>query len=90
MGFKKIVARGDFWKSVALLGISFLLIYNLISMLFEYGGFEIARFFEERTEDGKLFRFILGQLIAAFIYGFIFSYGQFRMKEKKEASEEEK
>ncbi len=90
MGLKTIVARQGFWKSVILLGISFLFIYNLVSILFEYGGFEIARFFKERTADGKLFRFIIGQFIAAFIYGFIFSYGQYRMKEKKEASEEEK
>ena len=83
MSFKSIVSQKSFWKSVILLGVSFLIIYNFVSMLFEYGGFEVTTFFRERTEDGKLFRFILGQVFAAFAYGFIIAFGQFKMKEKE-------
>ncbi|HEY9184581.1 MAG TPA: hypothetical protein VIM94_04590 [Salegentibacter sp.] len=83
MGFKSIVSQKSFWKSVILLGVSFLLIYNFVSMLFEYGGFEITTFFKERTEEGKLLRFILGQFFAALAYGFIIAFGQFKMKEKE-------
>jgi len=79
-----MVSERPFWKSVFWLGLSFLVLYNVITMLFEYGGFQFTRFFEERTGDGKLVRFIMGQLIAAFLYGFILSFGQFRSKEKKE------
>ncbi|MDR9457965.1 MAG: hypothetical protein RI572_11205 [Salegentibacter sp.] len=85
MGFKSIVSQKSFWKSVILLGVSFLVIYNFVSMLFEYGGIEIATFFRERTEDGKLFRFILGQFVAALAYGFIIAFGQFKMKEKEDS-----
>ncbi|MCM8569001.1 hypothetical protein NE848_06400 [Gramella jeungdoensis] len=83
MGFKSIISQKRFWKSVLWLGLTFLVLYNVISMLFEYGGFAFAEFFEERTSDGKLFRFIFAQILAAFLYGFILAFGQFRSKEKK-------
>lgn len=83
MSFKSIVRQKSFWKSVMLLGISFLVIYNFVVMLFEYGGFEIGAFWEDRTGNGKLPRFILGQVVAALLYGFIIAFGQFRMKEKE-------
>lgn len=54
-------------------------------MFFQYGGFEVERFFRERTADGKLFRFIFGQLASGFVYGLIIAYGQFRIKEKEES-----
>lgn len=84
MRLKEIVSLRSFWKSVFWLGLSFLVLYNVISILFEYGGFAFGQYFRERTEDGKLIRFIIGQLLAAFLYGFILSFGQFRGKEKKE------
>lgn len=84
MKFKEMIAKKAFWKSVVLLGVGFLIVYNLVSMLFEYGGFNFSRFFTERTENGKLFRFILGQLLAAFSYGFIIAFGQFKMRGKKD------
>ncbi|TRO64074.1 hypothetical protein [Christiangramia sabulilitoris] len=84
MQFKSIISQNAFWKSVFWLGLSFLILYNVISMLFEYGGFEFRAFFEERTANGKLIRFIIGQLLAAFLYGFILAFGQFRGKQKKD------
>ena len=84
MQFKSIVSQKAFWKSVFWLGLSFLVLYNVITMFFEYGGFAFADFFEERTRDGKLIRFIIGQLLAAFLYGFILAFGQFRGKQKKD------
>ncbi|MDX1542989.1 MAG: hypothetical protein R3214_03510 [Christiangramia sp.] len=83
MRFKSVISQKKFWKSVFWLGLSFLVLYNVITMLFEYGGFAFAEFLEERTADGKLFRFIIGQFLAAFLYGFILAFGQFQSKEKK-------
>ena len=80
-----MISKKAFWKSVLLLGVGFLIVYDIVSMLFEYGGFHFEAFFTERTEDGKLFRFIVGQFLAAFVYGFIISFGQFRGKKNKEA-----
>lgn len=85
MTMKEMLSRWAFWKSVILLGLSFLVIYNLVSMLFEFGGFQVGSFLRERTRDGKWFRFLLGQLLASFAYGFIIAFGQFRAKEKKDA-----
>lgn len=84
MRFKSIVNKRAFWKSVFWLGLSFLVLYNLITIFFEYGEFAFVTFFKERTGDGKLIRFIIGQLLAAFAYGFILAFGQFQSKEKKD------
>lgn len=84
MTFKTMISRRAFWKSVFWLGLSFLVLYNVISIFFEYGSFAFERFFRERTENGKLVRFIIGQFLASFLYGFILSFGQFRGKEKKD------
>lgn len=83
MKFKSIISQRSFWKSVFWLGLSFLILYNVITIFFEYGEFDFETFFVERTGDGKLIRFIIGQLLAAFLYGFILAFGQFRGKEKK-------
>lgn len=85
MKLKEMISKKAFWKSVLLLGLGFLIVYDIVSMLFEYGGFYFKTYFTERTEDGKLFRFIAGQFLAAFVYGFIISFGQFRGKNKKDA-----
>ena len=84
MKFKAIVSKRSFWKSVLWLGLSFLVLYNVITIFFEYGEFAFMTFLKERTADGKLFRFIIGQLLASFLYGFILAFGQFRGKEKKD------
>ena len=83
MSFKSIVSRKKFWRSVFWLGLSFLILYNAITIFFEYGEFAVVTFFKERTAEGKLIRFIIGQILASFLYGFILAYGQFRSKEKK-------
>lgn len=80
---KAFLKMTAFWKSVFWLGLSFLIIYNIITMLFEYGGFHFTEFFDDRTENGSWLRFILAQLVGGFIYGFILAFGQFHMKQKK-------
>lgn len=87
MAFKRIVSDTAFWKSVAGMGIAFAIIYHLISMLFEYGGFEFSKFFEEKLAQGNWVQFILGTIIGALVYGFIISYGQFSSKIKKQERE---
>lgn len=88
MAFKKIVRDKAFWKSVVVLGLAFALIYQFVSMLFDYGGLDFSAFYEDKLEGTKWVRFIIGTLLAAFLYGFIISYGQFRSKIKKREREE--
>lgn len=87
MGFKKIVRDRAFWKSVFFLGLIFAIIYQFISMLFDYGGLDFSSFYEDKLGGSRWIRFAIGTLLAAFVYGFIVSYGQFLSKIKKERRE---
>ncbi|MDT0645382.1 hypothetical protein RM545_01665 [Zunongwangia sp. F260] len=84
MGFKSIVSQRKYWKSVVVLGLIFAILYNLISILFEYGGFAFENYYNDHIAGDKLLRYILAQLGAALFYGVIVAYGQFRSKEKRE------
>ena len=87
MAFKRIVKDNAFWKSVVGMGVAFAIIYHFISMLFEYGGFEFSKFFEDKFSDGNWVQFVLGTILASLVYGFIISYGQFSSKIKKQERE---
>lgn len=87
MAFKKIVKEKAFWKSVVVLGLAFALIYQFVSMLFDYGGLNFSAFYEDKIAGARWIRFVIGTLLAAFLYGFIISYGQFRSKIKKQERE---
>lgn len=87
MAFKKIVRDRKFWRSVAVTGIAFVIIYHFIAMLFEHGSFAFAEYFGERFKEGRWLRTLIITLLAGFVYGFLFSYGQFRSQVKKEGRE---
>lgn len=87
MAFKKIINDGRFWKMVILQGLAFALIYQVITMLFDYGGFNFSAYHEDKLSGGRWMKFVAGTLFAAFVYGFIISYGQFRGRIKKEERE---
>lgn len=84
MAFKKIVKDKTFWKSVVFLGLAFAIIFQFVSMLFDYGGIDFNAFYRDKLEGNKWIRFGIGMLVAAFIYGFIISYGQFVSKIKRD------
>lgn len=84
MSFKSIVSQKKYWRSVVILGLIFAVLYNLISILFEYGGFAFEAYYSDYIAGGKWPRYVLAQLGAALFYGLIVSYGQFRSKEKRE------
>tara|TARA_R100000935_G_scaffold19234_1_gene36912 strand:+ start:6269 stop:6535 length:267 start_codon:yes stop_codon:yes gene_type:complete len=87
MNFKKVVQAKGFWKSVVGMGIGFIIVYHIITMLFNFGGFHFSEYFELNLTEDRWFRFVFGSILSAFIYGFIISYGQFSMKLKKEERE---
>ncbi|HSP39959.1 MAG TPA: hypothetical protein VLN46_00900 [Gillisia sp.] len=84
MAFKKIINDRAFWKSVVFLGLAFAIIYQFVSMLFDYGGIDLNAFYEDKLAGDNWIRFIIGLLAAAFIYGFIISYGQFVSKIRRD------
>lgn len=87
MAFKKIVQDKTFWRSVILLGLAFAVIYQFVSMLFDYGGIDLNAFYQDKLAGDNWIRFTIGLLVAAFIYGFIISYGQFVSKIKRDKRE---
>ena len=87
MAFKKIVGDRAFWKSVVIMGLVFAIIYQFISMLFDYGGLDFNAFYEDKMAGTRWIRFVLGTLVAAFLYGFIITYGQFVSRIKREKRE---
>lgn len=84
MAFKKIMQDKTFWRSVILLGLAFAIIYQFVSMLFDYGGIDLNAFYEDKLAGDNWIRFTIGLLVAAFIYGFIISYGQFVSRIKRD------
>lgn len=84
MAFKKIVNDKKFWLMVVLQGLAFALIYQIITMLFDYGGFDFSQYHEDKLSGGRWIKFLAGTLLAAFVYGFIITYGQFSSRIKRE------
>ena len=84
MKFKEIMSRKKYWKSVAILGFLFVLIYNIVMMVIDYGGLAFKEYYQDRMADGKMITFVVGQVLGMIVYGMIVSYGQFRRKEKEQ------
>lgn len=83
MTLKKIMKMPTFWKSVGMLGILFIIIYNIINLGFSYG-FDTSAFVEENLKPPYLLRFILANVIGGLLYGFIMTYFKFKSKLKEE------
>lgn len=75
--FKRVIAYKGFWKSVAVLGLVYMLV--LFFMQWAMVGFSNELFFEK-----NLFLFIVSFFFAGFICGFAVSYGKFWGKLKQE------
>lgn len=82
MLFQKIFKLKAFWKSVLVLGIGFVIVYNLFTMIIEFGGFDFSGFYDKKLADGKWIRLVLASVFSAFVYGLIIAYGKFYMKLK--------
>ncbi|MFC6858345.1 hypothetical protein [Zunongwangia atlantica] len=82
MKFKEIMSSKKYWRSVVILGFLFVLIYNIVMMVIDYGGFAFKDYYQDRMADGKMITFVVGQVLGMLVYGMIVSYGQFRRKEK--------
>ena len=87
MNFKKTIQTKGFWKSVAGMGIAFVIVYHIITMLFAFGGFQFSEYFEFNFTEERWMRFVFGSILSGFIYGFIITFGQFSIKQKKEERE---
>jgi len=83
MSFKKIIKMPTFWKSVAMLSILFIIIYNIINLGFSFS-FNFSAYAESNLQQPYLFRFIIANVIGGFLYGFIMTYFKFKSRLKEE------
>ncbi|MCG2418498.1 hypothetical protein K8089_05635 [Aequorivita sp. F47161] len=74
--FKRVLNTKGFWKSVFSLALAFGLIFTIIKWAIE--GFDLAFF----TDRNPLW-FFLTLIVAAFVYGFLVTFGKFRAKLKE-------
>jgi len=87
MNFKNVVNAEGFWKSVAGMGLSFIVVYHIITMLFTFSGFDFSAYFDLNLSEERWMRFVFGSILSGFLYGFIITFGQFSIKQKKEERE---
>lgn len=80
---KDVIAVKGFWKSVLILGLVFIVVYNAIDLLFSYG-FSWSAFAADKLTGENAYRFIIASLLGGFIYGFIVVFLQFRSRLKRE------
>ena len=75
--FQKIIKHPRFWRSVVLLGFSFVFLFLIVKWILE--GFSFSFITQERPV-----KFLLVTLLAGFAYGFFVTYGKFwrQFKEK--------
>ncbi|WP_121667060.1 hypothetical protein [Mesonia aquimarina] len=86
MNVKEVTTTKGFWKSVLILSLLFILIYNIITCGFNYD-FNFAAFFDAKFNQASIFRFIIANLIGGFCYGFIIVFLQFRGRLKRAEKE---
>lgn len=76
--FKQIVYLRAFWKSVLGLALAFIVVYNLIMVIFD--GFTFQPLIDKATYQPV--RFFIANIVSGVFYGLIISYFQFRKKMK--------
>ena len=74
--FKKISSSKAFWKSVAGLALAFIVVYNLIMVIFD--GFTFQPLIDKATNQPL--RFFIANIVSGIIYGLIIGYFQFSKK----------
>ncbi len=79
-----MLSSKQYWKSVAILGLLFLVVYNVVMMFVDYGTLAFQEYFANRTADGKLVKFIITQVAGMIVYGMFVTYGQFRRRDKEQ------
>jgi hypothetical protein len=73
--FKNVLNHKGFWKSVISLAIVFAIVFTIIKWAIDGFSFSFI------TENDPI-RFILGVILAGFVYGFFVTFGKFRNKLK--------
>lgn len=74
--FAKIFSLKSFWTSVLIFAVAFIILFNLIRILFEFS-FDFGGYFKFYSEEGRLTSFIVANLIGGLIYGILTAFYRF-------------
>lgn len=84
--FLSVISAKGFWKSVVILAIGFIFIYNVVDVWFGYD-FDWSLYLENRFAKDNLLRFFVANILSGFVYGFVVTFLKFRGKIKKDNAE---
>ncbi len=83
--FKEIISSKEYWKSVLVTGLMFIIIFSLIMVIFQYS-FNLEEFSQQNLKDGKWMRYLISRIIGGLIYGCFMGYVVHRNKAIKDKS----
>lgn len=67
--FKQIISAKKFWKSVIIMSVAFIFLFNLVRIAIEFG-FSFSDFWAAHSEPQMLPYFVVFNLFSGFVYGF--------------------
>lgn len=77
----KIIKAKGFWKTVVVFTTIFILVMNLVRVGMAYG-FDFSKFYENEIA-GKLFMFLVSNVLIWFVLGFVLTYFNFKRAMEK-------
>lgn len=80
--FTEIISSKKYWKTVAFIGIGFIIIFSIIEHLMRYGGLSLDTFIEERISEGRWIRYFISHIAGGLMYGMIMGY-YFELRKRK-------
>lgn len=84
--FQRVISAKGFWRSVIVLAIGFIFIYNIVDVWFGFD-FDWSKYAESRFAEDNLLRFFVANIMSGFVYGFVVTFLKFRGNIKKKDSE---
>jgi NhaP-type Na+/H+ or K+/H+ antiporter len=84
--FQKVISAKGFWRSVSILALGFIFIYNVIDVWFAYD-FDWGKYADNRFAKDNLLRFFVANIMSGFVYGFVVTFLKFRGNLKKNETE---
>lgn len=84
--FQKVITTKGFWRSVVVLAIGFIFIYNIVDAWMGFD-FDWSLYAENRLSKDNLLRFFVANIMSGFVYGFVVTYLKFRGQIKKKEAE---
>lgn len=73
----KIIKTKGFWKTVFLYWAIFVFVANVVRILASYG-LDFSAFVSKELSQGKIFMFVVSNVLLWFVLGFVLAYFNFK------------